>query len=216
MVSTLFGVTHLFSFPVILPTRSRPVLFSHMWLFWREHVTMWRCTTIGAPSTSCLQWITTSTWLTVCLTSKGLWFRPWTWPPYIRLSYIYEIIKSMFSNVKRNYQCLKINCTSILNCSKMIWICFNRWIIRINQLIVYVVHRYPRITFCSFFYVDSFLLLGGGGGRAGWVLRLWRVYFRMFVNAEVNEFISFEVGDQPDDVFLPPKNVPCYYGTDSD
>lgn len=67
-----------------------------------------------------------------------------------------KLLNPMFSNVKRNYQCLKINCTWILNCSKMIWICFNRWIKRINQLIVYVVHRYLRSTFCSFFF------LGGG------------------------------------------------------
>lgn len=39
----------------------------------------------------------------------------------------------------------------------------------------------------------------------------------MFVNAEATEFISFEVGLQPDDVFLPPKDIQCYYGpTESD
>ena len=50
-----------------------------------------------------------------------------------------------------------------------------------------------------------------------WYWRLYFYTFRMFVNAEATGFISFEVGLQPDDVFLPPKDIQCYYGpTESD
>ena len=50
-----------------------------------------------------------------------------------------------------------------------------------------------------------------------WYWRLYLYTFRMFVNAEATEFVSFEVGLQPDDVFLPPKDIQCYYGpTESD